>query len=204
MTDLARNARDRVLTAISEHPSWVTTIRAQALQLEPLRAQAAYNTGTISEAAALYLRALTFLFRPGVVIEIGTFIGTSASAMLAGHIYTCDKDNDCFQSTSSITTFPKLRSTRMLQTLVRHNVKADFFFFDGRIKDADLPMILQLAAPNAVFTFDDHEGHEKGVINVEKLLPHLSADYTLIEPPARVLDLETSTTIAVLVPEARL
>ena len=181
-------------------PAWLTEIRRNAVLAEGRRRFATYNTGTISEAACLYLRALTEHYRPAVAIEIGTFIGTSALAMRADRIYTCDKSNDCGPKEQRIVCHPFTSSTRMLNRLVSHGVRADFFFFDGRIQENDVELILALSSPGTVYAFDDYEGHEKGVINVHRLRPHLPLFYTLIPPPARVLDLDSTTTIALLVP----
>jgi hypothetical protein len=189
-------------TLAAVRPDWLQEIRAHAAQAEARRALARYDTGTISEAACVYLRALTERFRPKVAIEIGTFIGTSALAMRADRIYTCDKSNDCGPKEKRIVCHPYTGSTRMLAALVDRGVRADFFFFDGRIKDADEAMILALSTPETVYAFDDYEGREKGVLNVERLTPYLP-HHTLVPPPADVLSLPSKTTIAVLVPERR-
>lgn len=182
-------------------PEWIDDIRAQAVVAETRRSRALYNTGTISEAACLYLRALCARFAPAVAIEIGTFIGTSTLAIAAhaGRVFTCDKDNDCLRSTKTITTYPRHRSTHMLADLVHKGIRASFFFFDGRIQIEDLRLIEMLSLPGTVYAFDDHEGEEKGVINVRRLWPTLLG-YTLIPPPPRVGNLDSTTTIACLVP----
>ena len=79
---------------------WRDPVQQLMADCERRRPLARYNTGTISEAACLYLGALTACLRPSVIVEIGTFIGTSALTMAqcsAGNtrIFTCDKDNDC-------------------------------------------------------------------------------------------------------------
>lgn len=182
-------------------PDWIDEVRAQAVQAESRRRLARYDTGTISEAACLYLRALCARFAPAVAIEIGTFIGSSTMAIAAhaGRVFTCDKDNDCLASTKRITTYPRRRSTQMLADLVNKGIRASFFFFDGRIQPDDLPLIGQLSTPGCVYAFDDHEGQEKGVINVRRLGPTLRG-YALIPPPPHVADLTSTTTIACLVP----
>jgi predicted O-methyltransferase YrrM len=181
---------------------WLDEIRANAPGCEALRPfmRKPAETGTLSEAACLYLRALCETVRPIVAIEIGTFIGTSARvlASVAARVYTCDKDNDVFRSTGRITAYGKTTSTAMLADLAQQGIKADLFFFDGRIQDDDIALIQRLSTPRAVYAFDDYEGHEKGVVNVRKIRPYLSPQYRLVEPPTRVLDLPSRTTIAVL------
>lgn len=190
------------VATLSPTAQWLAEIRANAVACEALRPfmRKPLETGTISEAACLYLRALCEKVRPIVAVEIGTFIGTSALvlAAVAARVYTCDKDNDVFRSTGRITAYGKTTSTAMLTDLVRQGLKADLFFFDGRIQDEDIPLIQRLSTPNAVYAFDDYEGHEKGAINVRKLQPCLSPDYRLIEPPFAVDTLPSRTTIAVL------
>ena len=83
----------------------------------------------------------------------------------------------------------------------------DLWFFDGRIQDADLGYIEDFSSRQTVFVVDDYAGREKGVWNVAKLRRHtgiakLIARHELILPPPCVLDLPSTTTIAVLAPEA--
>src|SRR3990167_7867319 len=169
---------------------------------ETLREKAVYKTGSISPAASAYLWTLCEKFKPQTVIEIGTFIGNS-TLILAGHaktVYTCDKDNDCIAESAVIKTYPKTRSTDMLLDLVQKNIKADLFFFDGRIQGPDLALILRLSHPFTVYLFDDYERMEKGTCNVGMLYPYLK-DYTLVHPPKQVADYDTTTCIAGLIPK---
>ncbi len=188
-------------------PAWRDEAEIVLLEAEPRRALARRNPkpGTISIAAALYLRALCVRFGVKVVAEIGTFIGTSALTMRAAgaEVYTCDRDNDCLPSSPGLTTFPYQGSTEMLEALVARGLKVDLFFFDGKIEPADLALIRKLSTPRTIYAFDDYlqtaRETGKGVKNVGRL------DFTvprhrLIRPPARVLDLSSTTTIAVLVP----
>jgi predicted O-methyltransferase YrrM len=174
-----------------------------AAAAETRRALAAYDTGTVSVAASVVLRAITRSLRPRTAIEVGTFIGTSTDAIQSDRIYTCDKDNDCVPSTQRIRAFPKTRSTMMLKRLVVAREHAEFFFFDGRIQDEDLVLIERLSTPTTVYAFDDYEWNhkgspEKGVINVDKLRPRLTPAYELFTPPEEVCGLPQKTTIAVL------
>lgn len=191
--------RDYHVPAAGVPVAWLPEIRAQAVECEARRHLAKYDTGTISEAACVYLRTLTERLQPKVAIEVGTFIGSSTMAIQAARIYTCDKDNDCVPRSKRIRPFPYTRSTEMFRRLVAMGVKADFFFFDGRIKDADELLIGTLSTSRTVYAFDDYEGREKGVLNVERMRRHLR-HYALVEPPADVLGLPSRTTIAVLVP----
>jgi predicted O-methyltransferase YrrM len=184
--------------------AWLAEIRASAVRCEARRpgTRKPHKTGTIPEVAALCLRALVERAQPKVCVEVGTFIGTSAIVLAAAgaHVYTCDKDNDVMEASARITCYPKRTSTHMLAGLDGAGVRAQFFFFDGRIQTADLPLLRSIAAPGAVYAFDDFEGQEKGVINVDRLRPALQG-YRL-EPPLGVLPgVVGRSTIAALVPE---
>lgn len=194
---MTETLRDRVLGEAS--PAWLPEIERLAVEAEARRPLASYNTGTVSRAAMAYLRAVTLALRPAVAIEIGTFIGSSTFAMVADKVYTCDKDNACVSTTATVKCYTRTRSTGMLKQLAEKNVIAQFFFFDGRIQVDDLPLILKLSSPRTVYAFDDYEGREKGVINVERLGPWLKR-YRLVEPPASVWDVPGATTIALMEP----
>ena len=193
---------------VSVDASVLAILRETHEQCERLRPLAAYNTGSISEAAGLYLFLLCERFRPKLVAEIGTFIGKSARSMnlcdCVERIYTCDKDNDCIPSTHWIICHPKTISTQMLGGLLDKDLKVDFFFFDGRIQVPDLALILRLSHHETVYAFDDYEYLNgkmmKGVANIMMLHPYLK-EHVLVGPPAKVGDLDTKTTIAVLVPK---
>lgn len=187
-------------TLAAVQPTWLHGIRQQAAACERRRAQAVRDTGTVSEAAALYLRALTERLQPKVAVEFGTFIGTSTLAIKADRIYTCDSRNDCGPQEKRIRCHPFMHGTRMLQLMLGQQLqgKVDFFFFDGRIEN-DVPMILALSHRKTVYAFDDYEGQEKGVANVETLAPSLPR-HQLILPPTDVCGLASKTTIAVLLP----
>lgn len=161
---------------------------------EPRRASAKYNTGSIPFEAAAYLRAISRFYEPKVVVEVGTFIGTSLLALKAGRVtYTCDWSNNCVPSTESVITHPFQRSTQMLAEIQE---KADLFFFDGRIQKADLDHIVRLSHPGTVFIVDDYTGNEKGVVNIHLLAPYFPT-YTLITPGPG------PSTLAVLLPLAQ-
>ena len=164
---------------------------------EARRVNANYNTGSITVEQMVQLRQMTQRLQLKTIVEIGTFIGNSAMAMVADKIYTCDRDNDCLPTTPNIITHPRTESTKMLSELVARGVKADMFFFDGRIQLPDLPMILKLSHPGTIYVFDDYVVNAKGVANVTLLSPLLpSGSHNLVQPDSRV----TKSTLAMLVP----
>lgn len=185
---------------VAGHP-WRRDAEAWAAQGELRRGRAAFNTGSITLTAAVALRAIAAWAEAKIVVEVGTFIGNSTRALkaVADHVYTCDYSNDCFEA-DGVTTFPHHTSLQMFKALRGHGVTADLFFFDGRLGPDDPRQIAQLASPDAVYVFDDYEGREKGVCNVERLAPSLT-NYVLIEPSGVA---RPDTTLALLVPKERL
>jgi hypothetical protein len=184
--------------------SWTADAETTRRYCETLRPKAEYDTGSVPLASALILRALSEWLKPIVAIEIGTFIGHSTLALGKGakHVYTCDKSNACLDSDARRTCFQKTGSTKMLRTLATMRIpKAALWFFDGRIQDPDVDLILGLSAPLPVYAFDDFSdvrGHDKGLANVAKLRPALSGSFVLLEPDQRL----GPSTVAVLMPAA--
>lgn len=174
------------------------------------RVRADYDTGSVTAYEAYLLWSLAF--RARVVIEVGTFIGTSTHALAAGNavqaVYTCDVSNDCLAATDVIHPYPKVTSTVMLMDLCKRGVRADLCFFDGVLNLRDADLLRNVTHLETVFAFHDYNygpkqrkrGLEtmprKGIGNVNLLRPHLPA-HVLIEP-------RPETTLALLVPESRL
>lgn len=181
--DLQRSTLWDRLRATCE-PSWPDAAELARAGMPDMVARADYKTGTVSKEAMLLLRAIARTTKPRVAVEIGTFVGNSTMSLAAeaGHVYTCDRSNDCFPSSDRITTYPRKESTAMLADLVEKGIRSSLFFFDGRIQEPDVPLILRLAEPGAVYVFDDYRGLEKGVANVQKLFPFLPGKYGLVPP----------------------
>lgn len=171
-------------------------------QLDRLRAQAQYNTGSISTAAQWTLYSLCYLWRPAVVAEIGTFIGKSTIAMArgmdaagsVGEVHTCDMSNSFVLPTLSETRviqYPGTSSTQMLTELVEDGYagRVELFHVDGRLQPDDIGLMTQLAAPDAIVALDDFEGMEKGVANLFNLRKSgaFSKHLTVYPPDERVL-----------------
>lgn len=177
--------------------AWVAELQALWAENEKLRAKAAYNTGSIPIETGLLLRGLCAWRKPDTIVEIGTFIGNSTAALQAGVVlYTCDRDNDCVPSNGNVIVHPGWTSTRLLSHL--KGITVDLFFFDGRLVDADIPLVLQLSRPDTVYAFDDYNPGGKGMANVEKLRPYLPM-HGLLEPYKAFGD---RTTLAAMIPPA--
>jgi hypothetical protein len=194
----AKNAWEAICFSDPD-PNWLPELQQWWEIADRRRDKADYKTGSISLETGLLLRAICEWRKPKVAIEVGTFIGRSTHALKAEQaIYTCDKDNDCLPATDHIRTFPKQTSRQMFAQLIQAGVKAEVFFFDGRIKDDEVPMVLGLSAPGAVYAFDDFKAGPtgKGVANVRKLAPALP-NHVLV-PPYKPF--EGRTALAMLVP----
>lgn len=173
---------------------WIEIVQHMGI-CEPRRAQAKYNTGTIPFESAIYLRGIARFYRPTVVAEVGTFIGTSTLALHVGRvIYTCDRSNDCVPATESIVTHPYRSSTVMVAEIQE---KVDLFFFDGRIQSEDLAHLVRLSHPGTVYVVDDYRDADKGVVNAG-LLASILPRHTLVRPAPR-----SPSTLAIFVPYAQ-
>lgn len=202
----------RVSLTMTVPPPMRTALEGIASACDQFVPSADFQTGSVSLAAMAYLRLLCERFHPATIIEIGTFIGKSTSAMLSEpsvqHVYSCDMHNDCLQNSDRLTCFPLTTSTAMLGQVMERGVKADLFFFDGRLSPSDVPLVLRLSKWNTVYVFDDYHENPpgeqfpfgKGVFNLSLLEPFLP-EHVFIEPPEQVGDVEGWTTIAVLLPK---
>ena len=200
---------DRVLPA-EVNTAWQIEMQSIADEAYARRATAHYDTGSILESEAYALRALAEYLRARVVIEVGTFIGTStcalASAPTVEAVYTCDVSNDCLPSAGVITTFPKQTSAEMLRHLVDRGVKAHLCFVDGVLSVQDIALLSEVCEPYAVFALHDYNygpkirksGMEtmprKGIGNAA-LIQKRWKTHAVVKP-------RTPETLALLVPES--
>lgn len=181
--------------------------------LEALRTSADYNTGSISFSSAWCIYNLVRWFQPTRVLEVGTFIGKSTTAIgkamsaekIAGEIYTCDFSNDLtlpWDETSTLRQFPRASSTAMLKEMTG---TFDFLFLDGRVTGEDMPLIDSLVTEKTIIALDDFEGMEKGVMNLTMLmkLPKFGRHLTLYPASAPLLakhGFTTQSLCAVMMP----
>lgn len=177
---------------------------------EERRAQADYDTGSINDEEACVLFSLAELKPLRIVIEVGTFIGRSTTALAGAlhvdKIYTCDASNDCLPDSKYIETYPKQTSIKMLSDLAKRKVVADLCFFDGTLCEHDANLLALVTHDRTVYAFHDYNYGpkirkggvletmpRKGIGNVRLLHPNLP-NHRLIEP-------FEGSTLALLVPE---
>lgn len=170
-----------------------------------LRDRADYNTGSIGPANAWCTYAVAKYFNPDTVAEVGTFIGTSTSALAYGMfmgakkdtvsaqklILTCDSSNDIPLELNPysvvVEQFPKKTSLEMFQSMHERNIYADLMNIDGRLSLEDFAIIDKVIHERTVFVLDDFEGIEKGVINAANLMGLNLRQYGLVYPPEQEL-----------------
>lgn len=188
---------------------WREAVAFIASDADARRSKADYNTGSITEHEGYLLWALVESLQSRVIVEVGTFIGTS-TLCLAGpkaveHVYTCDASNDCLLPDDVVTVFPKTSSRQMFKVLAKQGVKADLVFLDGVVPADELDLLASVCAPDVVFALHDYNYGpkirkggavatvpRKGIGNAN-LLRHRWPSYRVWEP----LD---GTTLAVLAP----
>jgi hypothetical protein len=214
MKALALERREAWATVLPDHPNpvWQEDARRILAEAEKRRWLSDYNTGSIAEFEAYLLRALAEFLKARVVIDVGTFIGTSACALASAStvtaVYTCDASNDCLHSTDVITTFPKVGSTEMLRTLAKRGVRADLCFFDGVLRHEDIDLLTRVTTPKVVFAVHDYNYGPKikkhGLVTVPRkgignihALRRAWPSHLLVEPLPNAL-------VALLMPESLL
>lgn len=201
---LSRLFWDTVLESTADQPR--DELFEQLRALERHREHADYNTGSVSLATGWVLYSLASYFKPGVIAEVGTFIGRSTLALHWGardaELHTCDISNDIDLGLGTrVKQYPKQSSVEMFAALRGAEKNIDMLHLDGRITDHDL----QVLPPTLMFVLDDFEGNEKGVANLIKLAGIEDA-YQVVYPPERETlqkyGLQGSCVTAVLMPNS--
>jgi predicted O-methyltransferase YrrM len=152
-------------------------LEAMAESRQRYRLTADYNTGSVSIGDAAELYRLAKFFKPEIIAEVGTFIGTSTMAMYMAdeyfRIYTCDMSNDIpalFEDADEVIKyFPKTSSTQMFKQMAETELAIDLLYLDGRVQEEDFQYFPKIIHDQTIFVFDDFEGIEKGVVNAMRL-----------------------------------
>ena len=192
---LSRAIWDTLFDGLDELP-WERLTRLESL--DPDR-----KTGSTTHASLIALWAVVRYFRPKTVVEIGTYIGKSTFVLsrLGAMVHTCDKDHAFKLPIYASIKQYHMGSTEMLATFT---TPIDLLHIDGRVQEADKPLLEKLCHAETVITLDDFEGVEKGVWNAMQLNVK---DRILVYPPERELTerfVIGDATTAILLPGIRL
>ncbi len=142
------------------------------------------DSGSIGVGSALSLFLASAKRKPKLIVEVGTYIGTSAACMGFGsamssnpvELVTCDI-NPCTKEPfvglelpdGSTENVMQKGSTEMFQYLISQGSKIDMLHIDGRLRGEDLQLLSQLLKPDTLIALDDCEGDEKGHFNLDIL-----------------------------------
>ena len=131
--------------------------------------QADVKTGSIGFDDAVDLYKIVNCFKPRVIAEVGTYVGTSTMTMLVAvpesTIYTCDCSNSIDLDNEQIHQYKKKHSYEMFADLAEKNIKVDLIYLDGRLGKDDVEPLSKIIHDKTIFVMDDFEGVEKGVAN---------------------------------------
>lgn len=131
--------------------------------------QADIETGSINFEDAVDLYKIVNCFKPKVIAEVGTYVGTSTMTMLVAvpesTIYTCDCSNSIDLDNEQVHQYPKKHSYEMFADLAEKGIKVDLVYLDGRLGKQDIEPLLKIVHDKTIFVMDDFEGVEKGVTN---------------------------------------
>jgi len=134
------------------------------------------SENSISSADAIFLQLACLVERPKKIMEIGTWVGTSAYALaqatirrgyfdLEVPIYTCDDGPDNFyvvegqeSYTKRIIRHPETHSSEFLKNI---DGGFDFVFVDGWLKDDDVEGIFEKCEDTFIFITHDYFRSEK-------------------------------------------
>jgi predicted O-methyltransferase YrrM len=168
-----------------EHASFeeVSRIHARCHTRDP-RPPSGERSGSTRLADCNFLYLLVRWLRPSVVFEVGTLIGTSASAMSlallengdGGVLYTVDSSYAGFEPIEGhpVRCFAKQRSDVALKALREEGRRIDFAFIDGTIDRRDVELLNVLMSSRSVIALHDYKPPaDKGITNAWLLARHL-------------------------------
>jgi len=137
------------------------------------------NQDTTGLNDCLFLSLLVNHYKPSIIIEIGTWVGTTSLTMASSydkaHVYTCDTSNKFVKQDlpqyNRIHIHPNTHSTQLLKKLNNlRNVK--MFFNDAVITEEDCELMISMSSDSFIFVTHDYYnstgGFEKGHDAIEK------------------------------------
>lgn len=135
--------------------------------------------GSTSIRDCVYLYLLIRYFKPNIIFEIGTWIGTSTAIMAealrknnSGKIITCDINNyvlilDDYQDKA---TYYNMHSSNVLKLLLKQNIEIEFVFNDASITKSTIKRLQNLVSKNFIFLTHDYKPPKDKGIKCVKLM----------------------------------
>jgi len=110
--------------------------------------------------------------QPQVIVEVGSWFGTSAMVMDKAcdgkaSIYTCDRHN-VYAYDSPNVKYYNMMSTVFFKELKSLNIRADFVFLDARLQGDEALLLKLINRPCTIFVHDYEKG-QKGLRNIRAL-----------------------------------
>ncbi len=173
----------------------------EIVETNELSTQAATRPCSTGQPDCLYLASLVRFFQPKHILEIGTFIGTTAQILGSqcrrngqGHVVTVDMDqSNCTlpEWCTGLIETVEAKSSEALARFRDESRRFDFVFIDANITAEDMRVLDELTTDDAVlvthdFTFSDGEAPilDKGleVVALKSMESNKSAYYFLQRP----------------------
>ena len=193
-TDIEKQYAAEMETVFIDLTKKIDDLRQTAIEKYPdiPRGPDELDSGTISVPDAKLLYLLVRYFKPKVIFEIGTWIGTSSMIMAEamkknnndGHIYTCDANtffavDDLYQDV--ITTINAYSDVAL--DSIPTDTKVDFVFADGELTFATIKKLKPLLHKDAIVSTHDFTlPAEKGVLNLIRMQLASFFSYSYILP----------------------
>lgn len=161
---------------------------------------------SVSLQDAWYIYLLIRHYKPKIVLEIGTWIGTITYIIgqafedmrYDGLIYTCDKRN-VFKGPPSYIKYYNCISTKLLKKLIKKHRKIDFCFADANLQKKDPKLIKSLFRNKVTFATHDYKlPNDKGVTNIMKMKRVCDNPRIMTPEPFELFGNKINSSVAVL------
>jgi len=193
-TDIEKQYAAEMETVFIDLTKKIDDLRQTAIEKYPdiPRGPDELDSGTISVPDAKLLYLLVRYFKPKVIFEIGTWIGTSSMVMAEamkknnndGHIYTCDANTFFavdYLYQDVITTINAYSDVAL--DSIPTDTKVDFVFADGELTFATIKKLKPLLHKDAIVSTHDFTlPAEKGVLNLIRMQLASFFSYSYILP----------------------
>jgi len=193
-TDIEKQYAAEMETVFIDLTKKIDDLRQTAIEKYPdiPRGPDELDSGTISVPDAKLLYLLVRYFKPKVIFEIGTWIGTSSMVMAEamkknnndGHIYTCDANTFFavdYLYQDVITTINAYSDVAL--DSIPTDTKVDFVFADGELTFATIKKLKPILHKDAIVSTHDFTlPAQKGVLNLLRMQLASFFSYSYILP----------------------